>query len=116
MEMNINWKSTALIAMLIMLIGLGILGVLACIPFSKVETHAESVQDPASVCAYEVSFISIAQCKTLEDFWAKVGHTIEWLSNNGYEIIDLKPKYGKDITQKEVLKFVYIKYFKKEKK
>ena len=60
--------------------------------------------EPASVCEYKVRFLSTAQYKTLGDFWEAVGHTVTHLKENGYEVLDLVPKYGSDMTQKEVLK------------
>ena len=87
----------------------------SCI-FQKPLTYAEGgVQNPASVCEYQVRFISTTTYKTLEDFWVAVGDTVTYLNENGYEVLDIVPKYGKDMTQKEILKFVYIKYIKEKK-
>ena len=79
------------------------------------KTYEEQSWTPASVCEYEVRFISTSTYKTLEDFWDAVGRTVTYLNNNGYKVFDIIPKYGRDMTRKRELKFVYIKYLKEVK-
>lgn len=91
----------------------------SCIRNPNLETmgkkYSEQEWVAASKCEYEVCFLSTSTYKTLEDFWDAVGDAVIYLNKNGYKVLDVVPKYGRDMTQKEVLKFVHIKYIKEVK-
>lgn len=102
----------------IALISLG--GCFLLLPTPKADMYKNIPQpwEADSVCDYKVCFVTTAYYKTMDDFWDAVIHTMNWLEDNGYRIIGMYPKYGKDMTQKEVLKFMYFQYveIKKEEK
>lgn len=75
----------------------------------------ETPWNPASVCDYKVVFISTSYFRTMEHFYKNVQDTLKWLRKHDYEIVkqdgkDVRYIYGKDVTQKDMIKYAYIKY------
>ena len=60
-------------------------------------------------------FVTRGDYQTDEDFRKALCKKVAWLEGKGYEIKLIKPVYGKDLAQKEVIKY-YIIYYKEVKK
>lgn len=60
-------------------------------------------------------FVTRAYYLTEEDFQKALCIKIAWLEGKGKEIILIKPVYGKDVKQMEIIKY-YIVYYREVKK
>lgn len=59
-------------------------------------------------------FISRADYHTKLEFQKALCRKIAWLVSKGYKIVLVKPVYGQDMTQREIIKY-YIIYFRRVK-
>ena len=59
-------------------------------------------------------FVTKAYYHTDEDFRKALCEKVAWLEDKGYKIRLIKPVYGKDLTQKEIIMY-YIVYYREKK-